>query len=96
MEMFTSTVYINSVYDCVSGQAGIVHLAVRTDDQNGLARQFESLDQLRRELRRTGLISDTWLNDLDQNVRHGLPWESPNPIRISDALVRELKLCHIA
>lgn len=94
--MFTSTVYINSVYDCISGQAGKVYFAVQTDDQNGLDRQFENLDQLRRELSRTGLISETWLNDLDQNVRHGLPWESPDPIRISDALVRELKLCHIA
>lgn len=94
--MFTGQIFVTSAFDCISNQAVVVRLAVQTDDQNGLARQFETLDALRRELSRTGLISDAWLNDLEQNVRHALPWESPDPIRISDTMARELKLCRIA
>jgi hypothetical protein len=87
---------LSSAFDCISKQAVIVRLAVQKDDQNRWARQFENVDALRRELSGIGLIGETWLSDLDQNVSHALPWQSPDPVKISNALIRKLKLCRIA
>jgi len=72
-----------------------VRLAVLRDGKM-FARPFNNVNELEREVLRTGALSTAHLSDLQQKFNSWASWQSPDPVTITDEQIKQLKLQRVA